>query len=115
MQGKFQITYVASYNQGRCQIRFGGLVLTHNEVAGKLVLSIFEKHSSQVNEVADVTGEGAILPTWTAVDANNVKTSRELWTSMKNNGWNVDVSFTSSPVLHPDFTMIVSSYTYFSG
>ncbi|KAJ4494760.1 inositol hexakisphosphate-domain-containing protein [Lentinula edodes] len=53
--------------------RFGGLVLTHNEVA-----------------VADVTGEGAILPTWTAVDANNVKTSRELWTSMKNNGWNVD-------------------------
>ncbi|KAF8825263.1 hypothetical protein HHX47_DHR7000589 [Lentinula edodes] len=56
--------------------RFGGLVLTHNEVA--------------VNEVADVTGEGAILPTWTAVDANNVKTSRELWTSMKNNGWNVD-------------------------
>ncbi|KAJ3760289.1 inositol hexakisphosphate-domain-containing protein [Lentinula raphanica] len=53
--------------------RFGGLVLTHNEVA-----------------VADVTGEGAILPTWTAVDANNVKTSRELWTMMKENGWNVD-------------------------
>ncbi|KAJ4477327.1 inositol hexakisphosphate-domain-containing protein [Lentinula aciculospora] len=53
--------------------RFGGLVLTHNEVA-----------------VADITGEGAILPTWTAVDINNVKTSRELWTSMKNSGWNVD-------------------------
>ncbi|KAJ3797672.1 inositol hexakisphosphate-domain-containing protein [Lentinula aff. detonsa] len=53
--------------------RYGGLVLTHNEVA-----------------VADVTGEGAILPTWTAVDANNVKTSIELWTDMKENGWNVD-------------------------
>ncbi|KAF5391632.1 hypothetical protein D9757_002462 [Collybiopsis confluens] len=53
--------------------RFGGLVLTHNEVA-----------------VADVNGEGAILPTWTSVDTNNVKTSRELWTSMKAEGWNVD-------------------------
>lgn len=36
------------------------------------------------------TGLGAILPTWTAVDASNVKTSRELWESMKLNGWNVD-------------------------
>ncbi|KAE9405167.1 hypothetical protein BT96DRAFT_916343 [Gymnopus androsaceus JB14] len=53
--------------------RFGGLVLTHNDVA-----------------VADVSGEGAILPTWTAVDTSNVKTSRELWTSLKNEGWNVD-------------------------
>ncbi|KIK55186.1 hypothetical protein GYMLUDRAFT_48165 [Collybiopsis luxurians FD-317 M1] len=53
--------------------RFGGLVLTHNETP-----------------VADVNGEGAILPTWTAVDTNNVKTSRELWTSMKKDGWNVD-------------------------
>ncbi|KAF9067827.1 inositol hexakisphosphate-domain-containing protein [Rhodocollybia butyracea] len=53
--------------------RFGGLLLTHNEVA-----------------VADVTGEGAILPTWTAVDTNNVKTSRELWASLKSDGWNVD-------------------------
>lgn len=48
--------------------------MTHNEVA-----------------VADVTGEGAILPTWTAVDTNNVKTSRELWASLKSDGWNVDV------------------------
>lgn len=36
------------------------------------------------------TGLGAILPTWTAVDASNVKTSRELWEGMKLNGWNVD-------------------------
>ena len=37
------------------------------------------------------SGEGAILPTWTAVDNNNVKTSRELWEVMKRDGWNVDV------------------------
>jgi len=37
-------------------------------------------------------GSGAILPTWTAVDNGNVKTSRELWGFMKNEGWNVDVS-----------------------
>ncbi|KDR78950.1 hypothetical protein GALMADRAFT_244621 [Galerina marginata CBS 339.88] len=54
--------------------RYGGVVLTHNEVA------------------AD-SGEGAILPTWTAVDTGNVKTSRELWGFMKENGWNLDRSF----------------------
>lgn len=37
------------------------------------------------------SGDGAILPTWTAVDTNNVKTSRELWDGMKADGWNVDV------------------------
>ncbi|KAF8150729.1 inositol hexakisphosphate-domain-containing protein [Crassisporium funariophilum] len=52
-------------------MRYGGVVLTHNEVA------------------AD-SGEGAILPTWTSVDSGNVKTSRELWGFMKNEGWNVD-------------------------
>ncbi|KAK0469504.1 inositol hexakisphosphate-domain-containing protein [Desarmillaria tabescens] len=51
--------------------RFGGLLLTHNEMATD-------------------SGEGAILPTWTAVDTNNVKTSRELWNFMKESGWNVD-------------------------
>ncbi|KAF8628035.1 hypothetical protein AX15_004150 [Amanita polypyramis BW_CC] len=57
--------------------RFGGMVLTHNE-------ELFPK----VSEVGD--GEGAILPTWTFVDNNNVKTSRELWEYMKSEGWNVD-------------------------
>ncbi|KAK7032337.1 hypothetical protein VNI00_013296 [Paramarasmius palmivorus] len=42
---------------------------------------------------ASDSGEGAILPTWTAVDTNNVKTSRELWTYMKNEGWNVDDNY----------------------
>ncbi|KDQ57083.1 hypothetical protein JAAARDRAFT_194263 [Jaapia argillacea MUCL 33604] len=51
--------------------RNGGLVLTHNEVA------------------AD-SGEGAILPTWTAVDSANVKTSKELWGQYKEEGWNVE-------------------------
>ncbi|KAL0953289.1 hypothetical protein HGRIS_004538 [Hohenbuehelia grisea] len=51
--------------------RYGGLVLTHNEMASD-------------------SGEGAILPTWTSVDSGNVKTSRELWESMKAQGWNVD-------------------------
>lgn len=53
--------------------RYGGLVLTHNEVA-----------------VDSNNGEGAILPTWTFVDNGNVKTSRELWEAMKSQGWNVD-------------------------
>ncbi|KAI0707157.1 inositol hexakisphosphate-domain-containing protein [Earliella scabrosa] len=51
--------------------KFGGLVLTHNEVASD-------------------SGEGAILPTWTAVDMNNVRTQRELMENMRNDGWNVD-------------------------
>ncbi|KJA26349.1 hypothetical protein HYPSUDRAFT_36651 [Hypholoma sublateritium FD-334 SS-4] len=51
--------------------RYGGVILTHNEVAAE-------------------SGEGAILPTWTAVDNGNVKTSRELWAYMKSEDWNVD-------------------------
>ncbi|KAI0701909.1 inositol hexakisphosphate-domain-containing protein [Cerioporus squamosus] len=47
--------------------KFGGLVLTHNEVASD-------------------SGEGAILPTWTAVDTNNVRTQRELMENMKKDG-----------------------------
>ncbi|KAH9998939.1 inositol hexakisphosphate-domain-containing protein [Russula vinacea] len=52
-------------------IRFGGLVLTHNEIA-----------------IED--GDGAILPTWTAVDSSNVRTSRELWEYMRREGWHVE-------------------------
>ncbi|KAG6832796.1 hypothetical protein H0H92_009414 [Tricholoma furcatifolium] len=52
--------------------RYGGVILTHNEIA------------------TAESGEGAILPTWTAVDHNNVKTSKELWEAMKAQGWNVD-------------------------
>ncbi|EKM78648.1 hypothetical protein AGABI1DRAFT_100687 [Agaricus bisporus var. burnettii JB137-S8] len=55
--------------------RFGGVLLTHNEVA------------------TDTSGDGPILPTWTSVDINNVKTSRELWASMKKEGWNVDDNY----------------------
>ncbi|KAF7295972.1 hypothetical protein MKEN_01411800 [Mycena kentingensis (nom. inval.)] len=51
--------------------RYGGLILTHNEMAADF-------------------GEGAILPTWTSVDSTNVRTSRELWAHMKADGWNVD-------------------------
>ncbi|KAI9463218.1 inositol hexakisphosphate-domain-containing protein [Lactarius psammicola] len=36
-------------------------------------------------------GDGAILPTWTAVDSNNVRTSRELWEYMRKEGWHVEV------------------------
>jgi hypothetical protein len=57
--------------------KYGGLLLTHNEAA--------------VSDVAD--GQAAILPTWTAVDSANVRTSRELWEGMKEKGWNVDVRF----------------------
>ena len=41
--------------------------------------------------VSSTGDEGAILPTWTAVDADNVKTCRELWEHLKIEGWNVDV------------------------
>ncbi|KAJ6507779.1 inositol hexakisphosphate-domain-containing protein [Mycena vitilis] len=51
--------------------RYGGLILTHNEVAVD-------------------SGEGAIVPTWTSVDNSNVRTSRELWGQMKEQGWNMD-------------------------
>jgi hypothetical protein len=60
--------------------RFGGVILTHNEVA------------------SDSGEEGAILPTWTAVGVDNVRTSSDLWGSMKEEGWNVDVSYHSGMV-----------------
>ncbi|KAF8176691.1 inositol hexakisphosphate-domain-containing protein [Mycena galopus ATCC 62051] len=44
------------------------------------------------------SGEGAILPTWTSVDNFNVRTSRELWGQMKEDGWNVDVLYFRIPV-----------------
>ncbi|KAI0635643.1 inositol hexakisphosphate-domain-containing protein [Trametes polyzona] len=53
--------------------KYGGLILTHNEVA------------SDAGE-----GEGAILPTWTAVDTGNVRTQRELMENMRKDGWNVE-------------------------
>ncbi|KAI0303565.1 inositol hexakisphosphate-domain-containing protein [Multifurca ochricompacta] len=60
-------------------VRFGGLVLTHNEIALE-------------------DGDGAILPTWTAVDSGNVRTSRELWEYMRNEGWHVEYHRTDSVV-----------------
>ncbi|KAH9856633.1 inositol hexakisphosphate-domain-containing protein [Lenzites betulinus] len=56
--------------------KYGGLVLTHNEVA------------TDVDE-----GEGAILPTWTAVDTGNVRTQRELMENMRKDGWNVEDNY----------------------
>lgn len=32
-----------------------------------------------------------VLPTWTAVEASTVKTSREVWDSIKAEGWPVEV------------------------
>ncbi|OCH86618.1 hypothetical protein OBBRIDRAFT_890367 [Obba rivulosa] len=51
--------------------KYGGLILTHNEVASD-------------------TGDGPILPTWTAVDTANVRTTRELMEGMRRDGWNVE-------------------------
>lgn len=48
--------------------------------------------SRSISTNVPYAAEGAIIPTWTAVDKNNVKTSRELWESAKNDGWRVDVS-----------------------
>ena len=60
------------------------------------MLACLARREDSIVTLAAESGEGAILPTWTAVDNGNVKTSRELWTFMKNEGWNVDVS--SSPM-----------------
>ncbi|KAJ7471451.1 inositol hexakisphosphate-domain-containing protein [Mycena galericulata] len=53
--------------------RYGGLILTHNEMW---------RH----------------LPTWTSVDVSNVKTSRELWSQMKEDGWNVEAYYSRIPI-----------------
>jgi hypothetical protein len=64
--------------------KYGGLLLTHNEAA--------------VAGIAD--GDAAILPTWTAVDVSNVKTSRELWDGLRDAGWSVEVSYLLRPIIH---------------
>ncbi|KAG2049290.1 hypothetical protein BDR06DRAFT_961637 [Suillus hirtellus] len=51
--------------------KYGGLILTHNELPAE-------------------SGDGAVLPTWTHVDKVNVRTSRELWDEMRTDGWNVE-------------------------
>ncbi|EJD48990.1 hypothetical protein AURDEDRAFT_161927 [Auricularia subglabra TFB-10046 SS5] len=49
--------------------RFGGLILTHNENA---------------------EGDGSIVPMWTAVEENTVRTPREIWDDLRQQGWKVD-------------------------
>ncbi|KAI6025906.1 inositol hexakisphosphate-domain-containing protein [Pisolithus orientalis] len=51
--------------------KYGGLILTHNELPTE-------------------RGDGAILPTWTHVGETNVRTPRELWENMSLDGWNVE-------------------------
>jgi protein-tyrosine phosphatase len=51
--------------------KYGGLILTHNELPAE-------------------SGDGAVLPTWTHVDKVNVRTSRELWDELRTDGWNVE-------------------------
>lgn len=58
-------------------------------LCNSLLLSISISAVDPSQSAPDST-DGAILPTWTAVDASNVKTSREVWESMKAQGWNVD-------------------------
>ena len=68
--------------------------MTHNEVACKKSKRFTQPQNAQIEFVspAEKSGDGAILPTWTAVDTANVRTSRELWETMKRDGWRVDVS-----------------------
>ena len=68
--------------------------MTHNEVACKKSKCFTQHENAQTELVppAEKSGDGAILPTWTAVDTANVRTSRELWETMKRDGWRVDVS-----------------------
>ncbi|KAG1804399.1 inositol hexakisphosphate-domain-containing protein [Suillus subaureus] len=54
--------------------KYGGLILTHNELPAE-------------------SGDGAVLPTWTHVDKVNVRTSRELWDEMRADGWDVEDNY----------------------
>ena len=69
--------------------RFGGLVLTHNEIGKESAVYMSCDPFDDVLAIED--GDGAILPTWTAVDSSNVRTSRELWEYMRSEGWHVEV------------------------
>lgn len=69
--------------------RFGGLILTHNEIGEYLHTCCITSLIKIILALED--GDGAILPTWTAADSNNVRTSRELWEYMKKEGWSVEV------------------------
>ncbi len=73
--------------------RFGGLVLTHNEVGKAVSPQSCFLTLLQAYDAASDSGEGAVLPTWTAVDTNNVRTQRELMENMRKDGWNVEVCF----------------------
>ena len=77
--------------------RFGGLVLTHNEVGETLAFPSRFLRLSQRYVIASDSGEGAVLPTWTAVDTNNVRTQRELMENMRKDGWNVEVCLCCEP------------------
>ncbi|KZT67481.1 hypothetical protein DAEQUDRAFT_729142 [Daedalea quercina L-15889] len=59
--------------------KYGGLILTHNEIASD-------------------AGEGAIVPTWTAVDSANVRTMCELMENMRTDGWNVETTILHCPL-----------------
>lgn len=47
----------------------------------------------------EAEGDGAITPTWTAVDSESVLTLSELWANLRELGWRVQVSHTPPPVL----------------
>lgn len=64
--------------------------MTHNEIGKELAVCVSCDLLTNVLAIED--GDGAILPTWTAVDSNNVRTSRELWEYTRSQGWNVEVS-----------------------
>ena len=78
--------------------RFGNLILTHNEI-GKELAVMYVIRRIWLISLAMEDGDGAILPTWTAVDSSNVRTSRELWEYMKNEGWHVEVGVAIRVVL----------------
>jgi len=79
-------------------------VLTHNEIGKEIVVCVLCDLLRDVSAIED--GDGAILPTWTAVDSNNVRTSRELWEYMRNEGWHVEVSTALRAILMLKVTYI---------
>ena len=73
-------------------IRYGGLLLTHNEVCE----SISAASAYTVAHTDKAEGVNTLLPIWTAVDINSVKTARELWEDLATEGWKLEVSVAGS-------------------
>ncbi|KAG8748240.1 hypothetical protein FRC10_007629 [Ceratobasidium sp. 414] len=66
--------------------RFGGLLLTHVEDGAGSTMPILDNF-----DLSSFSADGdSLIPTWSSVDAGSVKTSKEVWSEARAEGWNVE-------------------------